>query len=403
MVESHSSMSQKTRSLILLAGLLAVLAILVWIWRLQPARTVEQHITHQELFVGTTTNADFLLSTTGSPEFIPTPVTTTTSLIESTTTDVKATTTVSTNTTGTLRLLMVGDLMLDRTVATRTKQSGEPDYPFRKLPPGWTAGFDYSVANLEGSLTPTRRPPEKSIDFQFDPAWATILKDQGFDAFSQANNHALDQGSAGYADSVSRLRNAGFLVFGHQVDDGLIALATTTVNGQRLAFLGWNTTDNPIDLMQAKEAIGVAKAQADTMIAFMHWGLEYQDHPTADNVKLAHWLIDQGVDVVVGGHPHWVQGISIYQGKPIVWSLGNFVFDQDWSKETQQGLAIKLRITPDEVGITPVPLSIKLSQPKLEEGRALQDRLLSLAKISDEDVREEIMEGKELVFPRSIK
>lgn len=395
-------MSQKTRSLVLLGALLVVLAVLVWMWRLRPATPTVRQALRRETAV-TSTSQKFMLAATGSLDFVPASMTTSTEMIGNSTTSTEAAPVISAEATNTLRLLMVGDIMLDRTVATRTKQSGQGDYPFRKLPLGWIAGFDYSVANLEGSLTPTRRPPEKSIDFQFDPAWATILKDQGFDAFSQANNHALDQGSVGYADSVSRLRHAGFLVFGHQVDDGLIALATTTVNGQRLAFLGWNTTDNPIDLTQAKRAIDVAKTQADTVIAFMHWGLEYKDHPTAENVTLAHWLIDQGVDIVVGGHPHWVQGISSYQGKPIVWSLGNFVFDQDWSRETQQGMAIKFRITSAEVGITPVPLSIKLSQPKLEEGSALQDRLSGLAKISDEELRDKISSGQELVFSRSIQ
>jgi poly-gamma-glutamate synthesis protein (capsule biosynthesis protein) len=291
--------------------------------------------------------------------------------------------------------------MLDRNVADRTKKSGDTLYPFRQLPEDWISGFDLALANLEGPVTPTRRPPVKSIDFQFDPRWLPRLKQQGFDVFSQANNHALDQGAPGYADSVSRLREAGFLTFGHQVDDGLIALATTTVKGGRLAFLGWNTTDNPINLVEAQKAIAEAKVQSDVVIAFLHWGIEYQDHPTNDTKILAHWLIDQGVDIVLGGHPHWAQGISSYRGKPIMWSLGNFVFDQDWSKETQQGLAIEFKITPETIRILPVPLSIKLSQPKKEVGASLVARLETLAKISDGEFRQTIKEGKELVFERS--
>jgi len=303
-------------------------------------------------------------------------------------------------TTADLTMLVVGDIMLDRTVATRTTRSGDKSYPFRKLPTNWLSGFDVTVGNLEGPLTPTRRPPEKSIDFQFDPAWGSILKEQGFDAFSQANNHALDQGALGYADSVRRLREAGFTVFGHQVDDGLIALATTTVKGERLAFLGWNTTDSPINFTQAEEAIYRAKQQSDLVMAFLHWGQEYRDRPESDTVALAHWLIDHGVDVVIGGHPHWVQGISSYKGKPIVWSLGNFVFDQDWSKETQQGLTVALRVTDTQIGIQPFPVSIKVSQPALEEGETLSTRLGALAKISDPEFREAIQTGKELVFTR---
>ena len=295
-------------------------------------------------------------------------------------------------------LLFVGDLMLDRSVATRTKASGEEDYPFRKLPLGWLAAPDLTIANLEGSLTDKRRPPEKTIDFQFDPAWTNVLKQQGFDVFSQANNHALDQGQVGYEDAVKRLRAAGFLVFGHQVQDGLIALATTTVNGRTIAFVGWNTTDNPIDLTQATLALEAAHQAASTTIAFMHWGIEYQNHPTQDNIILSHWLIDHGVDVVIGGHPHWVQGISEYHGHPIAWSLGNFVFDQDFSKETQQGLALKLVLRTGGMTIQPIPLRIVLSQPALEEGASLQTRLDGLAAISDESLRPTIRAGQALEF-----
>lgn len=313
---------------------------------------------------------------------------------------VSASTTEASVTSDGISLLVVGDIMLDRNVADRTRKSGDPLYPFRQLPEDWVSAADLAIANLEGPLTPTRRPPVKSIDFQFNPDWAPILKNLGWDGFSQANNHALDQGSAGYADSVSRLRAAGFVVFGHQVDDGLISLATTTVKGETIALLGWNNTDNPIDRTEAAKAIKLAKEQATLVISVLHWGNEYRDRPDAGNVEFAHWMIDQGVDVVIGGHPHWVQGISEYKGKPIMWSLGNFIFDQDWSKETQQGLALKLNITPQTVEITPVPLSIIASQPKVEMGAILTTRLKSLAAISDVSLREAIEQGTALVFER---
>ncbi len=370
-------MSQKTRSLLLFLGLVILLGAIVLVWRALPMST-------EQLNTITTTTESLPITASTSSEMVVVPP-----IVPE-----------SATTTANLTMLVVGDIMLDRTVATRTTRSGDASYPFRKLPTNWLSGFDVTVGNLEGPLTPTRRPPEKSIDFQFDPAWSFILKEQGFDAFSQANNHALDQGALGYADSVRRLREAGFTVFGHQVDDGLIALATTTVKGERLAFLGWNTTDNPINFTQAEEAIYRAKLQSDLVIAFLHWGQEYRDRPESDTVALAHWFIDHGVDVVIGGHPHWVQGISSYKGKPIVWSLGNFVFDQDWSKETQQGLTVALRVTDAEIGIQPFPVSIKVSQPALEEGEALANRLSALAKISDAEFREAIQTGKELVFTR---
>ncbi len=289
-------------------------------------------------------------------------------------------------------LRFVGDIMLDRNVKIRSEKAGSRAYPFEKIA-SWLAEADYTIGNLEGPVTDKRRAPEKSIDFLFDPSVLPALTNAGFDAFSQANNHALDQGAVGYQDSVARLRQAGFLAFGHQVDDGIIALATTTIRETKFAFLGWNTTDNPMNRTQARQAISEARQEADHVIAFLHWGPEYRSTPHANEVELAHWLIDEGVDVVIGGHPHWTQGVSVYKGKPILWSLGNFVFDQDFSVPTNQGLGITLEYEEMRVRIHLHPMLITKSQPSLEEGEAKQKRLNDLAEISDASLHSEIEAG----------
>lgn len=296
------------------------------------------------------------------------------------------------DTTATIRLLFVGDIMLDRNVAKRIKDSGDPAYPFEKLPPHWFDSFDYAVANLEGVVTDQRRPPEKSIDFMFDPSVVPMLKAQGIDAVSQANNHSLDQGTLGYEDSVRRLRAGGFLVFGHQVQDNEIAMATTTIKGERFAFLGFNTTDNPLDRDAAARVLAEAHQQADHVLVFMHWGLEYRHAPPASVVDEAHWLIDHGADVVIGGHPHWVQGMESYKDKPIMYSLGNFVFDQDFSKETTEGMAMEVDFSHDMDGVTlnPIPIDITLSQPSLATGTDREEKLQALASYSDMWMRPQI-------------
>lgn len=293
-----------------------------------------------------------------------------------------------------VRLLFVGDIMLDRNVAERIRQSKDPNYPFQKLPKRWFESFDYAVGNLEGPVTDKRRAPVKSIDFLFDPSVIPALKAQGLDAFSQANNHALDQGAVGYDDSMRRLREAGFLAFGHQVTDGDLALATTTIRGMRFAFVGYNTTDNPMDRVVAAPVLQRAHLEADYVIAFMHWGAEYKDRPQAGMIADAEWLIDQGVDAVIGGHPHWVQGFSSYKGKPIAWSLGNFIFDQDWSVKTRQGLAVALTIRGGVTTLEPIPLMIDQSQPAVAQGEGRLKRLQELAGLSDEDLREQVRAGK---------
>lgn len=292
-----------------------------------------------------------------------------------------------------IRIRFVGDIMLDRNVAARTRQSGSPAYPFLKLPSDWFSTPDYSVVNLEGPVTDRRRSPEKSIDFMFDPAWLPRLKALGIDAASQANNHALDQGAAGYEDSMNRLRAAGFVAFGHQVHDGSVALATTTIRGTRVAFLGYNTTDNPLDHTAASSVIAEADASSDLVVAFLHWGNEYRSKPDASSIDTAHWLIDRGVDVIIGAHPHWTQGISVYKNKPIAWSLGNFIFDQDWSLETRQGLSVDLLIRGHDLSFELHPLSIVASQPAVLTGEQKALRLEYLSEISDPELAGQVKEG----------
>lgn len=292
-------------------------------------------------------------------------------------------------------VLFVGDVMLDRTVADRSRRAGNLLYPFvHVMDDERFTGADVRVANLEGPMTAVRRPPDKEIDFAFDPAFLPVLKSVGFAAVSQANNHSWDQGEAGALESRARLQAAGFLVFGNEVhDDAEWALATTTVNGIRLAMVGFNTVSNPMDEVAATQTIERARQSADTVIAFMHWGEEYRDHPTVAVVERAHWLIDHGVDIVIGAHPHWVQGLSIYKGKPIVYSLGNFVFDQDWSNETRQGLAVRISFLPTILQFDLLPLMIDQSRPRFVDGTERTERLQALSKISDAALRDDILRG----------
>ncbi len=307
--------------------------------------------------------------------------------------------TVDVSVTSSPRILFVGDVMLDRTVASRVKASGRPGYVFERLPSDWFSSFDYAVANLEGPVTDKRRPPEKSIDFIFEPSVVPTLQATGIDAFSQANNHAFDQGREGLADSRRRLREAGFTVFGDQVDDGMIALATTTVKGVSLALLGFNTTDNPLDEAAASSTLAMARASSDRVIVYMHWGPEYRDRPTEAMRQRAQWFIDQGADAVIGAHPHWAQGIESYRGRPIVYSLGNFIFDQDFSLPTRQGLAVALSFEGDVTKLELFPIQIDLSQPRLAEGDEKIKRLEGFAKISEEGLAAQIKEGMVSFIP----
>ncbi len=302
---------------------------------------------------------------------------------------------------GTTTVAFVGDMMFDRVVADRSRIAHTYTYPFVRIG-NLKRAFeaDAVIANLEGPVGATRRVPVKSIDFLFDPLVIDVLKQEGIDAVSQANNHSLDQGRLGAEESRDRLQRGGLIVFGDQVNDyATSSLAMLQVRDRALALLGFNVTDNPLDHADALQAITAAQASASTTIVFMHWGQEYRDHPTVQQTELAHWFIDHGVQAVIGSHPHWVQSVEVYQGRPIVYSLGNFVFDQDWSTETQQGLVVTLGMSADAMMLRFIPIEVVKSQPYILQDAARVSRLKHLASISDPILTEQILSGQLRLLP----
>ena len=296
-----------------------------------------------------------------------------------------------------LTLLFFGDLMFDRLVRTQWLASSNNAFPFQALQGKefrFFHGQDFIVGNLECPVTATRRAPEKEIDFACDPGTAKRLADYNFAAVSQANNHALDQGREGAEESRRILRDAGIAPFGDQVrDDAENALTVLKARDQSVALLGWNTTDNPLNRTDAAAAIAAAKQSATYTIVFLHWGVEYTPRPSGEQTELAHWLIDQGVDAVIGAHPHWMQSVEMYNGKPIAYSLGNAVFDQNWSTETQQGLLAGLALGENGPALHLFPIKIERSQPALLTGADRTARLEYLASISDPTLADAIKSG----------
>ena len=294
-------------------------------------------------------------------------------------------------------LLFTGDIMLDRAVRDRMRVSKDANVPFENIigaESRFFHGQDLVVGNLEGPVTPQYQSPEKVNDFAFASTVPSLLKRIGFDAVSQANNHELDQGRAGADDSHAALISADLIPFGDQVrDNATSSLVILERRGQRIALIGLNDSDRRVDVPTAVSVIQQAKREADHVIVFMHWGEEYQAKPTIRQSALAYAFIDAGADAVIGSHPHWMESVEVYKGKPIVYSLGNFVFDQDWSTETQFGLVVGLALAPNAFELHLLPISIIKSRPALLTGDARQARLDYLASISDPALAQEIRAG----------
>ena len=269
---------------------------------------------------------------------------------------------------GATTLVVTGDVMLVR---------GVPDpaaalAPMRRL----LRGADLAVGNLENTLSTDGEPQQPNNDsFGGSPALVPVLEDAGYDALSLANNHTGDYGERALRQTVETLQQSRILPFG--AGDDLAEAAEPAVlsapDGTTYAFLGFNaigetppaTTDSlgalsvrmpprtgPLveaDVARVEREVRRAGRLADVVVVLPHWGEQYTHTPWPDQRTVARRLVAAGADLVVGGHPHWVQGIDAVDGVPVLHSLGNFVFDMDripdpgggFMTETMEGVVLE--------------------------------------------------------------
>lgn len=284
-----------------------------------------------------------------------------------------------------------GDMMLGRSVASMIAKNGK-EYPFAKIK-DVVSSADYAIANLEGPLTKINNAPGNNMRFHFDPALGAELVTAGFDAVSLANNHGLDQGAKGFADGQKNLTAAGLGYFGNATgDDGEVL--HFTVNGKNFAAIGAQDVYRQIDPAAIGKLIAAEKAAGNFVIVFPHWGVEYTHAATKRQVALAYAFIDAGADMVVGMHPHVVEGIEMYKDKLIFYSLGNMVFDQYFSAATQEGLGLRLNIAADDsTSVDLLPYTIPKSQPSFADGDKKAKMLSDLASWSSLALKEQIASG----------
>lgn len=238
-----------------------------------------------------------------------------------------------------------GDIMLDRNVA-RVMGARGLEYLLEKIrgtENRFFEGVHLFMANLEGAFAPARVATSKSIAFRFEPKWAKQLKAYHFDAVSLANNHSLDMGAANDTFTRQTLEKNRIGYCGKEYHEGAgLNLVVGPAEGfaEKIVFVCFENVVHTVDRAAIVQAIETAKSEARYVIVQVHSGTEYRVTSIPKQQELYHWLIDQGVTAVIGHHPHVVEEVEIYQGRPIVYSLGNFIFDQYFSKETQEGLSV---------------------------------------------------------------
>ena len=196
------------------------------------------------------------------------------------------------------------------------------DYFFENVKDIFT-NDDLSIVNLEGPLTTAQNAKIKKFAFKGDPSYVNILKRGNIEAVSIANNHSEDYFEEGMKDTKFILKENNINYF------GLGEKAIIDTNGIKVGLLGYNGwTENYTEenLNSMKNDIETLKKEADMVAVYFHWGVERAYTPNQTQKDFAHNAIDYGSDLVIGAHPHVVQGIEEYKGKYIAYSLGNFCF-----------------------------------------------------------------------------
>ncbi|ODG92449.1 MULTISPECIES: CapA family protein [Bacillaceae] len=219
---------------------------------------------------------------------------------------------------------------------------------------------DLSTVNLETTLTNSKIRASKTFRFKGNPSYAKILTLSGIEAVNVANNHSHDYMQKGFEDTINNLKKEKIGYFGY--NDQYV----TTIKGIKVAALGyegWN--DSPDLRIKINNDIqNLRKSGVKIILIHFHWGIERDYVPNSTQKNLAHYAIDHGADLIVGHHPHVVQGIEEYKGKFIVYSLGNFMFGGNKNpkdKDTfvfQQTFHLNNGILTNQKEIRIVPFSI---------------------------------------------
>jgi len=281
---------------------------------------------------------------------------------------------------GVVTLAAVGDVMLGRGVPARIAAHG-PAWPWAALAPE-LARADLRFCNLECAVTAGGLRIPKPYSFRADPAMAAeVLRAGGFDVAALANNHTYDYGRPGLADTITAMAQLGIAAPGAgRGRAGAVAPQRVTRNGLTLAFVAY-TVWPPEGYLPSEEGASVAMydeatfaeelraahREADLLIVSLHWGKEYSPGFTPAQQRLAHRAIDAGADLILGHHPHVTQPVEVYQGRPILYSLGNCLFDRTDARYSTGALAL-VRLTRDAVAVERlIPFVLDDARPALRK------------------------------------
>src|SRR3989344_345557 len=261
-------------------------------------------------------------------------------------------------------ILNFGDMMFDRNVRKRMQNGLDPFASLRGTFDDLLPGVDFVVANLEGPIVEMDRKKcqIKAYNFQFASTTPALLRGAGIDLVNLANNHAFDCYQHGVASTTEYLDAAGLDYFGGESLE--TSYLVKSVGDKSVAFVGIDQTIRPTKVKDFYPLMKELKSANDYVIVNIHWGNEYEVKESKVQNDIAHNLIDNGVDVVFGHHPHVIQPVEVYKGKAIFYSLGNLIFDQI-DPGTNQGIGAGVVLEASSTSAYVFPYTIDKSEPKM--------------------------------------
>lgn len=277
-----------------------------------------------------------------------------------------------------VRLALVGDVLLGSTVQNLLDANGY-DYPYIHVRDRLRQA-DLAIANLETPITTGGEPAEKQYVYRSKPEALPALQDAGFRIVNLANNHILDYGQEGLIDTLKFLDEAGMYYVGAGMNDEEAYRAVFIEHdGIRIAVLGFSQVVPEVNWKATKYQPGVADmyaleppvaaieqaaSTADLVIVIAHWGREREEVPNERQIAAAHAFIEAGADLIIGSHPHVLQGFEMYKGKWIAYSLGNFIFTTNDYAPTWESIILEAECdSSGDCALEVVPVWVKWAQP----------------------------------------
>ena len=311
----------------------------------------------------------------------------------------------------------VGDIMLGRSIKTKSELNNYEDI-FKDVSYLWKDS-QYVSGNIESALLDNPEEFEKSdkeIHLYAETKVANLLKNNGFTMANLSNNHLGDFGRQGVISTINAVKSAGlnYVGAGENIDDAA-TYNIQEINGIKVATIGISDIV-PKDFSANRTEAGIlstmypsynrlvyeASQEADLVVVNLHWGVEYGVDETEEQEKIAKALIDAGADVIIGSHPHVLQPIQTYKDGIIFYSMGNFVFDQGWSR-TKDSMVLNYYINEKGEGtFEVVPVRIENGYPVVTTNKFYQKRIFATLTKNLEKSKFEVT-GDTLILKNIIK